>query len=78
MIHFVLRVLINMIKIPTCTCLLVLLYLTGCATPLQRSTEPDETAPTPANNALWQSIDDIRQDDWFHLLNTGQEALTWR
>jgi putative cardiolipin synthase len=26
----------------------------------------------------WQALNAVRQDDWFHLLNTGSDALDWR
>jgi len=26
----------------------------------------------------WQALNTVRQDDWFHLLNTGSDALDWR
>ena len=26
----------------------------------------------------WQTLNAVRQDDWFHLLNTGSDALDWR
>ncbi len=67
-----------MINKPVCACLAILLCLIGCGAPLQKSLEPDATSPAAADNDLWRSIQDIRQDDWFHLLNTGQEALVWR
>jgi putative cardiolipin synthase len=62
----------------TCASLMLLLCLFGCAAPLQRSSVADEFSAAPANSNLWQSVAAMRQDDWFHLLNTGHQALAWR
>lgn len=58
--------------------LILFLCLFGCAAPLERSTLADEFSASPADNNLWQTVATIRQDDWFHLLNTGHQALAWR
>jgi putative cardiolipin synthase len=57
----------------------VLLLLTGaCATGLQPVETPVEVTPLPSHAAQWERLDAVRADDWFHLLNTGREALDWR
>jgi len=56
----------------------VLALLAGCATGLQPVEAPVETTPPPAATLQWQYLETVRQDDWFHLLNTGREALDWR
>ena len=50
----------------------------GCTTGLQPVDTPVETTPPPAAALQWQYLDTVRRDDWFHLLNTGREALDWR
>lgn len=39
---------------------------------------PDETAMAPADTALWAALGAERSEDWFVVLNTGNEALEWR
>ena len=57
---------------------LVLLLLAGCATGLQPVETPVETTPPPSLAPQWEALQGVRDDDWFHLLNTGREALDWR
>lgn len=54
-----------------------LLLLTGCAglTPQQLTTQ---VALEPADSSLWRALEEKEQENWFHLLNEGPEALDWR
>jgi len=38
----------------------------------------EETALPRSKDVLWQELQSTRDDDWFHLLNSGDEALAWR
>jgi len=58
--------------------LAALLFTGGCATGLQPVDTPVETTPPPSAAMQWQQLEAVRTDDWFHLLNTGREALDWR
>ncbi|MBW2198618.1 MAG: phospholipase D family protein, partial [Deltaproteobacteria bacterium] len=49
----------------------------GCA-PLQPVNLQDEKALAPAKNELWTALAAERSDNWFKLLNTGDEAMEWR
>ena len=49
----------------------------GCAT-LKPVDLPDEKALEPAETELWAMLASERSDNWFKLLNTGQEAIEWR
>lgn len=51
--------------------------VTGCGT-LQPVELPNEYSMSPAQTELWREVGKIRADDWFHLLNTGDEAMQWR
>ncbi len=52
--------------------------LAACAPALQKSaTEPEPPAAT-SDRAPWYNLAEQRSDDWFHLLNTGEQALAWR
>ncbi|NDV61356.1 phospholipase D family protein [Puniceicoccales bacterium CK1056] len=53
------------------------LFLAGCAT-LKPVELPESYATPPSSAALWTSIEQIRADDWIHLLNEGDEAIEWR
>ena len=57
---------------------LLTLLLAGCATGLKPVETADEFTPPPSRAAHWQAIEAARPDDWFRLLNTGDEALDWR
>ena len=52
--------------------------LAGCATGLKPVDTPEEFTPPPSHAAQWEALDAVREDDWFHLLNTGGDALEWR
>ena len=54
-----------------------LIVLAACST-LQPVDLPPETTPPPANAAIWEELAEIRDDDWFALLNDGATALDWR
>ena len=56
----------------------VLTLLIGCAGGLQPVQSPAEVTPPPSEAASWQTLAQVRQDDWFHVLNLGSEALDWR
>ena len=56
----------------------LLLLSGGCATGLQPVDVPDEFTPPPSHAAQWEALDAVREGDWFHLLNTGGDALEWR
>ena len=55
--------------------MLIIIY--GCAS-LQPVDLPDEKALEPAETELWTALAAERSDNWFKLLNTGDEALQWR
>ena len=55
-----------------------LLFLAGCSARLQPVDSPVEVTPPPSAAAQWQTLNSIHQDDWFHVLNVGSEALDWR
>ncbi len=54
-----------------------LILLTACSS-LKPLNLPWETTPPPTHAVLWDSMDEIRSDDWFVLLNDGPSALDWR
>lgn len=68
------------IRLPLFSLLLAaaLLFPGSCATGLQPVDVPNEFTPVPSHAAQWAELDAVREDDWFHLLNTGREALAWR
>ena len=51
--------------------------LAACAT-LERVELPVETALAPSDASFWQVVTAHETDDWFYLLNAGDEALDWR
>ena len=51
--------------------------LAGCST-LQPLSQPRVSALAPANGLLWSDTEGVRQEDWYHLLNEGPDALSWR
>ena len=66
------------IKMRLVTVLIVLsLFVGGCST-LKPVQLPDELTPPPSDAPLWQSLEAIRPDNWFVLLNDGRSALDWR
>jgi len=50
----------------------------GCAGTLQPVESPLEITPPPSDSVQWKALSEVRQDDWFHVLNVGSEALDWR
>ncbi len=58
--------------------LLVMLFLSACAAGLKPVESTPEFTPSPTQTSQWQAVKAVREDDWFHLLNTGKEALDWR
>jgi putative cardiolipin synthase len=57
---------------------IALLALAGCASQLDPISLPPEYAPEPANSQIWQDLQEVRDDDWYFLLNRGAPALDWR
>ncbi len=55
----------------------LILVLNACST-LKPVVLPDEYTSAPSNAGLWKSLERIRSDNWFVLLNEGQTALDWR
>jgi len=53
-------------------------FLHGCAGALQPVDAPVETTPPPSEAAEWSELEAVRSDDWFHVLNVGNEAFDWR
>jgi putative cardiolipin synthase len=39
---------------------------------------PEETALPRAETRYWHEIAAVHPDDWYHVLNSGEEALDWR
>ena len=58
--------------------LALMVVLAGCSAGLKPIVAPIEMTPAPSQAAQWQQLEAVRQDDWFHLLNAGGEALDWR
>jgi putative cardiolipin synthase len=52
--------------------------LQGCAGGLQPVESPFEETPPPSAAPVWQELEALRTDDWFHVLNVGSEAFDWR
>lgn len=57
---------------------LVMVCAAGCSTPARPTDALTETALPAAQEKLWTDISQIQSDDWFYLLNAGDEALQWR
>ena len=55
----------------------VMLFVSACST-LKPVQLPDEYTQTPSDASLWQSLEAVRSDNWFMLLNYGKNALDWR
>ena len=69
---------IRYLSTKTLPLLALMLFLAGCSAGLQPIVAPVEMTPEPSKAAEWQQLEAVRQDDWFHLLNAGGEALDWR
>ncbi len=54
-----------------------LFLLTSCAG-LAPQQLPKQTALEPADAPLWRALEEKEQENWFHLLNEGPDALDWR
>jgi len=61
----------------TAACWLSAWVLSGCASQGPADL-PEESALPRAESAFWHHIAAAQPDDWFQLLNGGEEALTWR
>lgn len=61
-------------KVPACVAIVL---LAACAT-LEPPDPVRERALPPSTDRLWRDLADVRGDEWFHLLNNGEEALAWR
>ncbi|MBL9211129.1 MAG: phospholipase D family protein [Opitutaceae bacterium] len=57
--------------------MVALLALAGCATPAPRPREFSGPS-VPVETGGWAELGQVRPVPWFHLLNTGPEALEWR
>lgn len=57
--------------------LIAAFLLSGCAT-LDPVELPPEYTPPPAADASWEALEEVRQGDWYALLNEGPVALDWR
>ena len=53
------------------------LLVAGC-THLHAVDLPTDAASPASEAPFWNDISSIRSDDWFYLLNAGDEALEWR
>jgi putative cardiolipin synthase len=56
----------------------VCLVVSSCATHLDPTSLPAEYTPPPSLADHWVDLEAVRNDNWFHLLNSGLEALDWR
>ena len=57
---------------------LALSVLAGACASLEPVDLPDEYTAAPSDTPLWQSLDEIRTDNWQVLLDSGPAALDWR
>ncbi|PLX57771.1 MAG: phospholipase [Chromatiales bacterium] len=57
---------------------LALSVLAGACASLEPVDLPDEYTAAPSDAPLWQSLDEIRTDNWQVLLDSGPAALDWR
>jgi putative cardiolipin synthase len=57
---------------------LALSVLAGACASLEPVDLPDEYTAAPTDAPLWQSLDEIRTDNWQVLLDSGPAALDWR
>ncbi len=57
---------------------LALSMLAGACASLKPVDLPDEYTAAPSDAPLWQSLDEIRTDNWQVLLDNGPAALDWR
>jgi putative cardiolipin synthase len=65
-----------------CSCIRIIplatvLFLTACST-IQPVDKPAEEAMVSSEAQLWTDLSPARPGDWYHLLNTGPEAMEWR
>ncbi len=58
--------------------LLLIAALYGCIATPELPSQPEEYALAPSSARHWQALTEVRSDDWFHVLNTGNQALDWR
>jgi putative cardiolipin synthase len=54
------------------------LVVGACATPPSHDGLADEPPQQRSADRFWRHIDAAAGHDWFHLLDTGDEAMTWR
>jgi hypothetical protein len=57
--------------------LLSALLLFGC-TQLKPLQLPAETSSPAAEGPFWQDLKAVRNDEWFYLLSSSEEAINWR
>ena len=65
----------------TIQCLLLqflALILLGCASAPELAHNAEELSLPTSHAAHWEALAAMRTDDWFHVLNAGDEALDWR
>ncbi|RLQ22445.1 phospholipase D family protein [Seongchinamella sediminis] len=55
-----------------------LFLLVACASPVQRVELPVEQSYAPSADRFWQHLAGHSPREWFHLLNTHEEAYDWR
>lgn len=58
-------------------CVVSLTFI-GCATRLEPVSLPAEYTPPPSPADHWLELEAVSKENWFHLLNSGPEALDWR
>lgn len=68
-----LRFLYNQIIL--CICIV---FFSACTSKLDPITLPTESAIESTHSLLWNELEIVRSDNWFHLLNDGASALEWR
>ncbi len=59
--------------------LAAIMLLAGCASTVERSHTPIAAAQQQSSDRFWQHINEAgTQQDWFHLLSDGAQAMEWR
>lgn len=55
----------------------LVVLLSGCQSlgPIEL---PDESAYAPSEAEQWLSLAEVREEDWFYVMNAGGQALEWR
>jgi putative cardiolipin synthase len=64
---------------PCRLCVLAIpLLLAACAGRLEPLEQSEEVSLPPSHALRWEALAEIRDGNWFQLLNRGQDALDWR